>query len=139
MIVGFIDTSTYGGEGTLQGTPLGTLEYSIIIRIIFSFQKHGFNLIVQQYNTIFTIDVQHKIVHKRFSQREDKNLLIFIKLLKIENHWFIITNAQVVFFILVIQLLKIWKIQFETSKSCFQNQINIWQTSAKHCKYNVDI
>ncbi len=98
----------------------------------------GFNLIVQQYNTIFTIDVRHKIIHKRFSQKEETNLLIFIKLLKIENHWFIITNAQVVFCILIIQLLKIWKIQFETSKSCFLEKIHIWQRSARHCKYNVD-
>jgi len=53
----------------------------------------GFNLIVQQYNTIFTIDVRHTIIHKRFSQREEKKILIFIKLLKIENHWFIITKC----------------------------------------------
>jgi hypothetical protein len=80
----------------------------------------GFNLIVQQYNTIFTIDVRHKIIHKRFSQREEKFLLIFIKLLKIENHWFIITNAQVVFFTYysIIEKLgnSIWNFQILFSK-----------------------
>jgi len=70
--------------------------------------------------TIPTTDVQHKIIHKRFSpQKKRKNHHLYLsKLLKIELHWDFIVNLhrtrKVYFYIPIPLLLKFWKIKFYT-------------------------
>jgi hypothetical protein len=75
--------------------------------------------------TIPTTDVQHKIIHKRFSPNFFlKNHHLYLsKLLKIELHWNFIINLhgtrKVYFYIPIPLLLKFWKIKIKTIRPRF--------------------